>query len=132
MPALKGVSHRMRSSLTSQPILGKLAPVIYIPCCINILQEMAKYTTYKLHEITTKIRQKEAKTSLSIFYRYFHRNRSQLRDIIPVPLRRVRTTRSSTHSHPFQVSLPTHELYLTNHHSPQEHAVYEGVAFLHS
>ena len=26
--------------------------------------------------------------------------------IIPVPLRRVRTTRSSTHSHPFQVSLP--------------------------
>ena len=24
----------------------------------------------------------------------------------PVPLRRVRTTRSSTHSHPFQVSLP--------------------------
>ena len=29
------------------------------------------------------------------------------RDIIPVPLRRVRTTRSSTHSHPFQVSLST-------------------------
>ena len=26
--------------------------------------------------------------------------------IITVPLRRVRTTRSSTHSHPFQVSLP--------------------------
>ena len=30
----------------------------------------------------------------------------EIRDIIPVPLRRVRTTRSSTHSHPFQVSLP--------------------------
>ena len=29
-----------------------------------------------------------------------------IRDIIPVPLRRVRTTRSSTHSYPFQVSLP--------------------------
>ena len=44
---------------------------------------------------------------ISIFYRYFHRHCSQeIRDIIPVPLRRVRTTRSSTHSHPFQVSLP--------------------------
>ena len=31
----------------------------------------------------------------------------QIRDIIPVHLRSVRTTRSSTHSHPFQVSLPT-------------------------
>ena len=42
-----------------------------------------------------------------IFYRYFHGHCSQeIRDIIPVPLRRVRTTRSSTHSHPFQVSLP--------------------------
>ena len=45
--------------------------------------------------------------NLSIFYRYFHRYCSQeIRDIIPVPLRHVRTTRSSTHSHPFQVSLP--------------------------
>ena len=39
---------------------------------------------------------------------YFHGHCSQdIRDIIPVPLRRVTTTRSSTHSHPFQVSLPT-------------------------
>ena len=44
---------------------------------------------------------------LSIFYRYFNGHCSQeIRDIIPVPLRHVRTTRSSTHSHPFQVSLP--------------------------
>ena len=44
---------------------------------------------------------------LSIYYRYFNGHRSQeIRDIIPVPLRLVRTTRSSTHSHPFQVSLP--------------------------
>ena len=44
---------------------------------------------------------------LSIFYRYFHVHCShEIRDIIPVPLRRVRTTRSSTLSHPFQVSLP--------------------------
>ena len=45
---------------------------------------------------------------LSIFYKYFHGHCSQeIRDISPVPLRLVRTTRSSTHSHPFQVSLPT-------------------------
>ena len=44
---------------------------------------------------------------LSIYYRYFNGHCSQqIRVIIPVPLRRVRTTRSSTHSHPFQVSLP--------------------------
>ena len=42
-----------------------------------------------------------------IFYIYLHRHCSQeIRDIIPVSLRRVRTTRSSTHSHPVQVSLP--------------------------
>ena len=39
---------------------------------------------------------------ISIFYRYVNKHYSQeIRDIIPVPLRLVRTTRSSTHSHPF-------------------------------
>ena len=43
----------------------------------------------------------------SIFYRYFHGYCSpEIIEIIPVPLRRVRITRSLTHSHPFQVSLP--------------------------
>ena len=43
---------------------------------------------------------------LSIFYRYLHGQRSQeIREIIPVPLRCVRTTSSSTHSYAFQVSL---------------------------
>ena len=62
---------------------------------------------------------------LSIFHRYFNGHCSQeIMDIIPVPLRRVRTTRSSSiHTHstfPFLL----HELYLTNHHSSQEHATY--------
>ena len=44
---------------------------------------------------------------LSIFYRYFHGHCSQeIKNIIPDPVRRVRTTRSSTYSHPFQVTLP--------------------------
>ena len=44
---------------------------------------------------------------LSIYYRCFNGHCSQeIRSIIPVPLRRVMTTRSSIHSHPFQVSLP--------------------------
>ena len=43
----------------------------------------------------------------SIFYRYFQGHCSQeIKNIIPDPVRRVRTTRSSTHSHPFQVTLP--------------------------
>ena len=44
---------------------------------------------------------------LSIFYRYFHGDCSQeIKNIIPDLVRRVRTTRSSTYSHPFQVTLP--------------------------
>ena len=62
---------------------------------------------------------------LSIFYRYFNIHRSQeIRDIIPVPLRSVRSTRSSIHSHPFQVSLPNQRTLSQNHHSSQEHAMY--------
>ena len=44
---------------------------------------------------------------LSIFYRYFHGHCSQeIKNIIPDPVRHVRTTRRSTYSHPFQVTLP--------------------------
>ena len=44
---------------------------------------------------------------LSIFYRCFHGHCSQeIKNIIPDPVMRVQTTRSSTHSHPFQVTLP--------------------------
>ena len=44
---------------------------------------------------------------LSVFNKYLTGIVFQvIRETIPVPLRRVRTTRSSTHSHPFQVSLP--------------------------
>ena len=44
---------------------------------------------------------------LSIFYCYFHRHCSQdIKNIIPDPVRRVQTTRSSTYSHPFQVTFP--------------------------
>ena len=44
---------------------------------------------------------------LSIFYRYFHGHCSKkIKNIIPDPVRCVRTTRSSTYSHPFQVTLP--------------------------
>ena len=44
---------------------------------------------------------------LSIFYRHFHRHCPQeIKNIFPDPVRHVRTTRSSTYSHPFQVTLP--------------------------
>ena len=44
---------------------------------------------------------------LSIFYRYFYGYCFQeVKNIIPDPVRYVRTTRSSTYSHPFQVTLP--------------------------
>ena len=45
---------------------------------------------------------------ISIYYRYFDGHCSQeIRDIIPAPPSRVRTTRSSIRFHLFQVSLPT-------------------------
>ena len=44
---------------------------------------------------------------LSIFYRYFYGHYSlEIRNNIPDPVRRVRSNRSSTQSHPFQVMLP--------------------------
>ena len=44
---------------------------------------------------------------LSIPYRYFHGHYSQeIKNIIPDPVRHVRTTRSSTYSRPFQTKLP--------------------------
>ena len=44
---------------------------------------------------------------LSIFYHYFHRHCSQeIKNVIPDPVRHVRTTRSSTYSYHFQVTLP--------------------------
>jgi len=44
---------------------------------------------------------------VSIFYRSFHGHWSQeIKNIIPDPVRRVRTTRSSTYLHPFQVTFP--------------------------
>ena len=55
----------------------------------------------------SKISHRRLVGDLSIFYRYFHGHCSpEIRDIITVPLRCVRTTRSSTHSRRFQVSLP--------------------------
>jgi len=44
---------------------------------------------------------------LSIFYRNFHGHCShEIQNIIPDPVRRVKTTRSYTYSHPFQITLP--------------------------
>ena len=44
---------------------------------------------------------------LSIFYHNFHRHYSQeIKNIIPDPVRCAQTTRSSTYSHSFQVTLP--------------------------
>ena len=48
--------------------------------------------------LQTLSRRRRLVGDLSIFYRYFHGHCSQeIREIIPVPLRRVRTTKSSTH-----------------------------------
>ena len=44
--------------------------------------------------------------SLSLFYRYYHEHcSSELSTIVPPPLRRPRSTRLSTHSHPYSVQL---------------------------
>ena len=44
----------------------------------------------------------------------------EMRDTIPVRLRRVRNTRSLTHLHPSKFHYLTDEIYPTNHHSCRE------------
>ena len=59
--------------------------------------------TYSLQSLFHRCRVAD----LSIFYCYFRGHFSQeIKNIIPDPVRRVRTTRSSTHLHSFQVTLP--------------------------
>ena len=58
---------------------------------------------------------------LSIFYLYFHEHCSQeIMNIIPDSVRRARTTRSSAHSHPFEVALPNPRTPAHKSHSFQE------------
>ena len=66
---------------------------------ISVAHDLTKYLQPLSHRCLVE--------DLFIFYRYFHGPCSQeIRENIAVPLRRVRITRSSTHSHPFQISLP--------------------------
>ena len=58
---------------------------------------------------------------LPILYRYFYGHCSmEIRGISPDPMRRVCTNGSSTHAHPFQVTLPNPRLIAHNHPSFQE------------
>ena len=81
-----------------------------IPCLLDKVQSKAirLISNSNLTKSLQPLSHRRLVGDLSIFYRYFNGHCSQeIRDIIPVPLGRVRTTRSSTHSHPFQVSLPS-------------------------
>ena len=62
---------------------------------------------------------------ISIYYRYFNGHCSQeIRDIIPVPLRRVRAIRAQLIHTLSKFHCLILELYLTNHHSSQKNATY--------
>ena len=81
-----------KSSLHRDRVQSKAIRLINNPNLTNSLQSLSH---------------RRLVADLSIFYRYFHGNCSQeIKNIIPDPVRRVRTTRSSTYSHPFQVTLP--------------------------
>ena len=67
---------------------------------LNFLSIFLTESSLKLSILST------IQTSL-ILYSLSHGHCSQeIKNIIPDPVRRVRTTRSSTYSHPFQVTLP--------------------------
>ena len=73
----------------------------------NSSPEAVRLNNRKLNNSLRPLSHRRSVGDLSIYYRYFNGHCSQeIREIIPVHLRRVRTTRSSTHSHSFQVSLP--------------------------
>ena len=78
-------------------------------------------STIQTSRILYSLSHRRLVADLSIFYRYFNGNCSQeIKNIIPDPVRRVRTTRSSTHSHPFQVTLPNPRTLATSHLSFEE------------
>ena len=101
---------------------GILLSFAIVPISVRTVAVDYHITSYKLPSFKAKIDKLEI---LPFFTDIISRHCSQeIREIIPVPLRRVRTTRSSTHSYPVQVHCLIHELYLTNHHSFKEHAIY--------
>ena len=95
-PSLEYCSHvwggAPKSSLLPDRVQSKAIHLINNPNLANSLQSLSH------HRLVA---------DLSIFYHYFYGHCSQeIKNIIPDPVRCVRTTRSSTYSHPFQATLP--------------------------
>ena len=92
---IKGIHVLVNKNLW-KTIAGKLCKA-FIIFCLDCFEIQTLQSLSNRHLVA----------DLSIFYRYFHGNCSQeIKNIIPDPVRCVRTTRSSTYSHPFQVTLP--------------------------
>ena len=95
-PSLEYCSHvwggAPKSSLNLDRVQSKAIRLINNPNLTNSLQCLSH---------------RRLVADISIFYRYFQGHCSQeIKNIIPDPVRRVQSTRSSIHSHPFQVTLP--------------------------
>ena len=85
----------------------RLAPSYYATAIVAIALAIRLINNPNLAESLQPLSHRRLVGFISILYIYFYWHCSQeITEIIPVPLRRVRTTRSSTHSHPFQVALP--------------------------
>ena len=118
-PEPAGFSHLLTFYLYTSPksvLLYSIAPTSgggapkFTLCLLEKVQSKAVplINNPNLAKLLQPLSHRRLVGDLSIFYRYFHGHWSQeIRDIIPVPLRRVRITRSSTHPYPFQVSLLT-------------------------
>ena len=130
--ALKSLSSLISTSatLTGSPIpldsnnmQYKSQICLSVEYCSHVRGRAPKSTLYLLDKVQSKAIRLISNSSLSKslqplshrrlvgdlsrFYRYFHGNRSQkIRNITSAPPRHLRATRSSTHSHPFHVSMP--------------------------
>ena len=94
-PSLEYCSHvwcgALKSSLLLDRAQSKAIRLVNNPNLTNSLQSLSH---------------RRLIADLSIFYRYFHGNCSkEIKNIIPDAVRCVQTTRSSTYSHPFQVTV---------------------------
>ena len=103
LPGFPSREERLPTCLMSGVVLLNLLSI----SLTEAILKLPVLSTIQTSLILYSLSHRRLAADLSTFYRYFHGNCSQeIKNIIPDPVRRVRTTRSSTYSHPFQVTLP--------------------------
>ena len=100
-------SLRFDPLLSIASISGAVLLILLSNFSIKSNRTQSVLSTIQISPAISTLSHRRLVADLSIFYRCFHGHCSlEIRNTIPGPVRRVGTTRSSTQSHLFQVTLP--------------------------